>query len=132
MLCEIQRSPEGQSQTVTGATCASLACTANRRAVGRAVSCGGGHWFIEAVETDAGARRRGYGRLLLLHATEYLSSLGARVLTCVIYQGNEASRRLHESCGFEATDEGPVDPWGGRDECGVLYRLAMGGDDSLA
>lgn len=98
----------------------------------RAVSCGGGHWFVEAVETDPCARQRGYGRLLLLHTTEHLRSLGARDVTCVIYGGNEASRRLHESCGFEVTDEDPVDPWGERDEYGVLYRLAMGGDGNLA
>ena len=50
--------------------------------------------------------------------------------------GQRGIRRLHESCGFEATGEDPVedpvDPWGERDECGVLYRLVMGGDDSLA
>jgi ribosomal protein S18 acetylase RimI-like enzyme len=98
----------------------------------RAVSCGGGHWFVEAVETDPGARRRGYGSLLLRHATEYLRSLGASDVTCIIYGGNEASRRLHESCGFEVTDEDAVDPWGECDECGVLYRLAMGADDNLS
>lgn len=91
----------------------------------RAVSCDGDCWFIEAVETDPSARRRGNGRLLLSHATEYLRSLGAREVTCVIYRGNEASRRLHESCGFKATDEDPVDPWGDRDECGVLYRSRL-------
>ena len=91
----------------------------------RAVSCDGDCWFIEAVETDPSARRRGNGRLLLSHATEYLRSLGAREVTCVIYKGNEASRRLHESCGFKATDEDPVDPWGDRDECGVLYRSRL-------
>lgn len=98
----------------------------------RAVSCGAGRWFVEAVETDPCARRRGYGRLLLLHSTDHLRSLGARDVTCVIYRGNEASRRLHESCGFKATDEDPVDPWGERDGRGVLYRLAMGGDDDLS
>lgn len=98
----------------------------------RAISRGGGLWFVEAVETDPGARRQGYGRLLLLHATEHLRSLGAHDVTCVIYRGNEASRRLHESCGFEATDEDPVDPWVERDGRGVLYRLAMGGDDDLS
>ncbi|MBP3885762.1 MAG: GNAT family N-acetyltransferase [Olsenella sp.] len=91
----------------------------------RAVSCDGDCWFIEAVETDPSARRRGNGRLLLSQATEYLRSLGAREVTCVIYRGNEASRRLHESCGFKATDEDPVDPWGDRDECGVLYRSRL-------
>jgi hypothetical protein len=30
-----------------------------------------------------------------------------------------------------ATDEDPVDPWGERDEYGMLYRLAMGGDGNL-
>ncbi len=30
----------------------------------RAIPCGGGCWFIEAVEADPGARRQGYGRLL--------------------------------------------------------------------
>lgn len=65
-----------------------------------AISRGGGLWFVETVETDPGARRQGYGRLLLLHATEHLRSLGAHDVTCVIYRGNEASRRLHESCGF--------------------------------
>ena len=66
------------------------------------------------------------------HATEYLRSLGASDVTCIIYGGNEASRRLHESCGFEVTDEDAVDPWGECDECGVLYRLAMGADDNLS
>lgn len=89
----------------------------------RVVPCGGGRWFIEAVETDPRARRQGYGRLLLLHAAEHLRSLGACDMTCVIYRGNEASRRLHESCGFKVTDEDPVDPWGDRDEYGVLYRF---------
>ena len=60
-----------------------------------------------------------------MHASMYLRSLGAREVTCVIYRGNEASRRLHESCGFKATDEDPVDPWGDRDECGVLYRSRL-------
>ena len=64
-----------------------------------AVSCGAGRWFVEAVETDSCARRRGYGRHLLLHATEHLRSLGARDVTCVIYRDNEVPRRLHESCG---------------------------------
>lgn len=96
----------------------------------RAVSCGGGRWFVEAVETDPGARRQGYGRLLLLHAAEHLRSLGARDMTCLIYRGNEASRGLHESCGFRATDEDPVDPWGERDEGCILYRLVI--DDGVA
>lgn len=84
------------------------------------------------METDPCARRQGYGRLLLLHATDHLRSLGARDVTCIIYRDNEASRRLHESCGFKATDEDPVDPWEERDEYGVLYHLAMGGDGNFA
>lgn len=71
---------------------------------------GGGRWFVEAVETDPGARRQGYGRLLLLYAAEHLRSLGAREVTCCISESNAASRRPHESCGFSATGEDPVNP----------------------
>ncbi len=42
----------------------------------RAILCCGGNWFVEAVETDPGTRRQGYGRLLLQHVTEHLRSLG--------------------------------------------------------
>ena len=41
---------------------------------------------VEAVETDPGDRCQGYGRLLLLHTTEHLRSLGAHDVTCVIYR----------------------------------------------
>lgn len=91
----------------------------------RAVSCGDGCWFAEAVETDPDARRQGYGRLLLLHTAEYLRSLGAREMTCCISESNAASRRLHESCGFSATGEDPVNPWGELEEGCLLYRLEL-------
>lgn len=57
----------------------------------RAVLCGGSRWFIEAVETDPGARRQGYGRLLLLHVAGHLRSLGAKEMTCCVHGDNEAS-----------------------------------------
>ena len=91
----------------------------------RAVSCGEGRWFVEAVETDPGARRQGYGRLLLLHVADYLRTLGARKVTCCISESNVASKRLHELCGFSATGEDPVNPWGELEEGCLLYRLEL-------
>lgn len=91
----------------------------------RAVPCGDGRWFVEAVETDPGARRKGYGRLLLLHAADHLRTLGAREVTCCISESNAASRRLHESCGFVATGEDPINPWGELEEGCLLYRLEL-------
>lgn len=91
----------------------------------RAVSCDDGRWFVEAVETDPGARRQGYGRLLLLHTADHLRALGAREMTCCISESNVASRRLHESCGFLATGEDPVNPWGELEEGCLLYRLEL-------
>ena len=91
----------------------------------RMVSCCGGCWFVEAVETDPGARRKGYGRLLLLHAADHLRTLGAREVTCCISESNAASRRLHESCGFVATGEDPINPWGELEEGCLLYILEL-------
>lgn len=97
----------------------------------RAVSFGDGRWFVEAVETDPDARRQGYGRLLLIHASEHLRSLGAQEITCCIYESNVASRRLHAGCGFSATSESPVNPWGELEEGCLLYRLTISGGEVL-
>lgn len=91
----------------------------------RAVSYGGGRWFVEAVETDPGARRQGYGRLLLVHTVEHLRALGAREVTCCISESNVASRRLHESCGYVATGDDPINPWGELEEGCLLYKLGL-------
>ncbi len=91
----------------------------------RAVSCGDGRWFVEAVETDPCARHQGYGRLLLTNVAERLRSLGVREIACCIAESNTASRRLHESCGFSATGEDPVNPWGELEEGRLLYRLVL-------
>ena len=91
----------------------------------RAVSCGDECWFVEAVETDPGVRRQGYGKLLLLHAIEYLRSLGVHAISCCISESNNASRRLHELCGFSATGEDPINPWGELEEGCVLYRVEL-------
>lgn len=91
----------------------------------RAVSYGSERWFVEAVETDPGVRRQGYGWLLLTHAAEHLRALGAREVTCCISESNVASRRLHESCGFVVTGEDPLNPWGELEEGCLLYRLGL-------
>jgi len=52
-------------------------------------------------------------------------SLGAREMTCCIHVSNAASRLLHESRGFRATDEDPVNPWGELEEGCMVYRLVI-------
>ena len=88
----------------------------------RAVPFGEGRWFIEAVETAPAMRRQGYGRDLLAHAIDYLQSVGATELSCIIAPENVASQRLHEGCGFMPTDDVPVNPWDELEEGCVLYR----------
>lgn len=91
----------------------------------RAVPFGEGRWFIEAVETAPAMRHRGCARDLLAHTIDYLQSIGATALSCIIAPENAASQRLHESCGFVATDDAPINPWGELEDACILYRWTM-------
>lgn len=88
----------------------------------RAVPFGEGRWFIEAVETAPAMRNRGCGRDLLAHTIDLLRSLGATELSCIIEPENVASQRLHEGCGFVATDDAPTNPWDELEGGCILYR----------
>ena len=91
----------------------------------RAVPFGEDRWFIEAVETVPTLRRQGFGHKLLIHAKSFLQAHGAREVCCIIAAENVASRKLHERCGFTATDEPPINPWGETEEGCILYRCIL-------
>lgn len=93
----------------------------------RAVPFGEGRWFIEAVETAPTMRKQGCGHELLAHVLAFLRDKGADELCCIIAPENTASRRLHEGCGFVATDDAPVNPWEELEEGCILYRCAIMG-----
>ena len=82
-----------------------------------------GKWFFEAVETKPSERHKGYGEMLLQHAVEYLEKLGMTEVTCTISEHNMKSKRLHKKCGFIATNDSPINPWGEFEEGRVLYRF---------
>lgn len=86
----------------------------------RAIETRPGHWFLEAVETRPGARRRGFGAALLRHTA---AALDAQELTCTISKHNHASQALHAACGFVPTDAPPRNCWGETEEGTILYRL---------
>jgi GNAT superfamily N-acetyltransferase len=59
------------------------------------------------VETDPGARRQGYGRLLLLHATEHLRSLGAHDVTCCHLSGQRGLQEAPRVVRVRGDGRGP-------------------------
>ncbi len=91
----------------------------------RAVPFGEGCCFLEAVETAPAMRKQGYGHDLLTHAQAFLRDKGANELCCIIASENTPSQRLHEGCGFVATDDAPVNPWDELEEGCILYRCAI-------
>ena len=89
----------------------------------RAIETEKGKWFFEAVETKPSERHKGYGEKLLKHAIEYLEKFGMTEVTCTISEYNLISKVLHQKCGFIATNDFPINPWGEFEEGRVLYRF---------
>ena len=58
-----------------------------------------------------------------LESLEYLEKLGMTEVTCTISEHNMKSKRLHKKCGFIATNDSPINPWGEFEEGRVLYRF---------
>ena len=52
-----------------------------------------------------------------------LEKLGMTEVTCTISGHNMKSKRLHKKCGFIATNDSPINPWGEFEEGRVLYRF---------
>ena len=89
----------------------------------RAIEAIEGHWFLEAVETKPEERKKGFGKDLLVHTIDYLKNIGMRELTCTISKNNLKSQALHRKCGFNPTNEPPLNCWGELEEGTILYRL---------
>ena len=89
----------------------------------RAIETIEGHWFLEAVETKPEERKKGFGNDLLVHTIDYLKNIGMRELTCTISKNNLKSQALHRKCGFNPTNEPPLNCWGELEEGTILYRL---------
>ena len=89
----------------------------------RAIETGPGHWFLEAVETMPAQRRKGCGEMLLHHTVDYLQRIGMKDVSCTISKQNAASQALHGKCGFTATGEPPVNPWGELEDGTILFRF---------
>ena len=94
----------------------------------RAVERRPGFWFIEAVETDPRFRGRGFGRRLLTHTVDLLVSRGAKRIESTVHPDNTASNRLHAACGFNPTEDVPVNCWGETETGCVLWRYERTGD----
>ena len=58
--------------------------------------------LINNLAVDAGRRRHGLGRLLLVHAMEEAVSAGCRQAWLEVRASNDAARHLYESHGFRA------------------------------
>lgn len=89
----------------------------------RAIEAIEGQWFLEAVETKPEERKKGFGNDLLVHTIDYLKNIGMRELTCTISKNNLKSQALHRKCGFNPTNEPPLNCWGELEEGTILYRL---------
>lgn len=57
-------------------------------------------YYIEALETEPGSRRKGYGSKLMGLVIEHLSRFGSFVLRDCVSKKNQASLATHKSCGF--------------------------------
>jgi len=88
----------------------------------RTIETSKGCWFIEAVETKPDRRERGYGKRLIQDTISYLRQKGMCQITCQIARKNVRSQLLHTSCGFVATQEPSIDPWGEADDNTILYK----------
>ena len=67
-----------------------------------------GSYYAEALETRPECRRQGYGRTLFRLLFESLSKDGDFEVTDSVSRKNEASLKLHLSCGFEVYQETSV------------------------
>ncbi|MFQ5492433.1 MAG: GNAT family N-acetyltransferase, partial [Phycisphaerae bacterium] len=62
--------------------------------------------WINRVAVHPDWQRRGVGRLLVEACEEALQAAGMEIISALIEQGNERSRRLFERCGY--VDDVPV------------------------
>ena len=58
------------------------------------------HGHVSDVVTAAGAEGRGVGRALMAAAEEWSRSLGHRLLTLNVFDGNARARRLYAALGY--------------------------------
>ena len=64
-----------------------------------------GLYYLEALETRPGYRRRGYAVRLLREVIDHLKTKGPFRLCDCVDKGNEASVRTHLACGFTVASE---------------------------
>ena len=82
-------------------------------------------WYAEALETRPDRRREGFGRELFRQLFLELSSAGGFEITDSVSKRNEASLKLHLSCGFEIFQESAVSALSGNENpkaYGLRYR----------
>ncbi len=84
-----------------------------------------GKWFVEAVETAPAYRNNGYGKKLLLDTIAFLKNKNADRIECTIAKDNTASIKVHSACGFQKTNESPINCWGELEEETELYRFSV-------
>jgi len=57
--------------------------------------------LFEPVGTHKDFRRRGFGRAIILYGMQQMAAAGMEFATVAHFGGNEAARRLYQSCGFK-------------------------------
>ncbi len=60
-----------------------------------------GEYHIEIIIIDRRYQNRGYGKVLLKKAIDWLTSKGAKTLEIEVVRSNEVAKRLYESVGFK-------------------------------
>jgi ribosomal protein S18 acetylase RimI-like enzyme len=85
-------------------------------------------WEIDCIAVHAKARNRGYGRILLAHAEEWLSSQGVKLLqvkTIAATSPNKPyaeTRKFYESVGFVSMEIFPL-LWAERNPCLQMVKV---------
>ncbi|MBK1810752.1 GNAT family N-acetyltransferase [Clostridium sp. YIM B02505] len=66
-------------------------------------------YFLEALETHPGYRRKGYGKKLIDNLIEELKQNGNFILKSYVYENNIASLNTHLRCGFVEEEDRAFD-----------------------
>jgi len=59
------------------------------------------HYYIDIVQIDRRYQGRGYGKIMMLWAVDYLRNQGAKELEIGVNRFNIAAQKLYRSVGFD-------------------------------